>query len=239
MPSDPGEGGTAASAVPTVDSALASGGVSRIEIELFAGELVAREVQVEADDAEEKIVSPVTAIDPGQGTLTLELGGLTVSYGASTRFRTEPESHEGRETWEALVQDEIAAADLRLENQLDEPKIELYVDGDNQASARGSSELVLRVLGLSITVNGRTRLGPGDDGQPSGASVEFVGCRLGECRRSRAEAAGARRRPRVGRGDFAGRNRGEHTEDRSGRLRALESPRLRGPGREAPTERPG
>jgi len=202
LPSDPGEGGTAASAVPTVDSALASGGVSRIEIELFAGELVAREVHVEADDAEEKIVSPVTAIDPGQGTLTLELGGLTVSYGASTRFRTELESHESRETWEALVQDEIAAgrrplvearrsfagtpqspddasftaADLRLENELDEPKIELYVDGDNQASASGSSELVLRILGLSITVNGRTRLGPGDNGgtdQPSGASVEF------------------------------------------------------------------
>jgi hypothetical protein len=50
------------------------------------------------------------------------------------------------------------------------------VDGDNLLSADGTSELVLRVLGLSITVNGRTRLGPDDNGgagQPSGSSVEF------------------------------------------------------------------
>jgi hypothetical protein len=189
LPSNPGEGRTSDSAVLTVDSALGAGGVSRIEIELFPGELVAREVHVEADDAEEKIESPVTAIDPGQGTLTLELGGLMVSYTGNTRFRTGTESHETRQTWEALVQGEIAAGrrplvearrsfsgtpqspedpsfiamDLRLENELDEPQIEISVDGDNQVSAR-ASELVLRVLGLSITVNGRTRLGPDDNG---------------------------------------------------------------------------
>ena len=196
-PSTPGNGASA-SAVLTVDSALGSGGVSRIEIQLFPGELVAREVHVENDDAEEKIVSGVTAIDPGQGTLTLALGGLTVSYGAGSRFRTETESHETRAVWEALVQSEIAAgrrpliearrnasgarspddasftaADLRLERDAEEPTLELYVDGDNLAST-GGSELVLRVLGLSITVNGRTRLGPDDTGgagQPS--SVEF------------------------------------------------------------------
>jgi hypothetical protein len=200
LPSDP-EGGTSTSAVVTVDSALGSGDVSRIEIELFPGELVAREVHVEAGDAEEKIVSGVTAIDPAQGTLTLELGGLTVSYGAGTRFRTESESHESREVWEAQVQGEIAAgrrplvearrnpagapqspddpsfaaADLRLENETDEQKIEIYVDGDNLVSG-DASEVVLRVLGLSITVNDRTRLGQDDNGgtdQPSGASVGF------------------------------------------------------------------
>jgi hypothetical protein len=200
LPSDP-DGGTGTSAVVAVDSALDSGGVSRIEIELFPGELVAREVHVEADDAEEKIVSGVSAIDPAQGTLTLELGGLTISYGAGTRFRTESESHESRETWEALVQAEIAAGhrplvearrnpagapqspddpsftatDLRLENETDEPKIEIYVDGDNFVSG-DASEVVLRVLDLSITVNDRTRLGSDDDGgadQPSGTSVEF------------------------------------------------------------------
>src|SRR5687768_14452215 len=106
LPSDP-DGGSGASAVVAVDSALGSGSVSRIEIELFPGELVAREVHVEADDAEEKIVSRVTAMDPAQGTLTLELGGLTVNYGAGTRFRTESESHESRQTWEARVQAEI------------------------------------------------------------------------------------------------------------------------------------
>lgn len=200
-PSDPGNGGSSASAVVTVDSALGSGGVTRIEIELFPGELVAREVEVEDDDAEEKIVSPVTAIDPAQGTLTLELGGLVIGYGTGTRFRTEGESHETRGTWEALVQSALdaggrplvearrtpsgspqapddasfIAADLRLEDEADEPEIEIYVDGDNLVSADGTSEVVLRVLGLSIAVNGRTRLGPDDNGgsgQPSG-SVEF------------------------------------------------------------------
>lgn len=200
LPSDP-EGSTSTSAVGSVDSALAGGDANRIEIELFPGELVAREVHVEADDAEEKIVSGVTAIDPAQGTVTTELGGLIVSYGAATRFRTESESHESRAAWEALVQSEIAAgrrpliearrnpagmpqapddpsftaADLRLEDESDEPKIEIYVDDDNLVSG-GASEVVLRVLGLSITVNDRTRLGPDDDGgagQPSGASVEF------------------------------------------------------------------
>ena len=198
-PSTPGDGRATASAVVTVDSALESGGVSRIEIELFPGELVAREVHVENDEAEEKIVSGVTAIDPGQGTLTLELGGLTVSYGSGARFRTETESHETRAVWEALVQSEIAAgrrpliearrnasgaqspddpsftaADLRLESDAEEPKLELYVDGDNLAST-DDSELVLRVLGLSITVNGRTRLSPDDNGGGTGqpSSVEF------------------------------------------------------------------
>jgi hypothetical protein len=181
--------------------ALTRGGVSRIEIELFPGELVAREVHVEADDAEEKIVSRVTAIDPAQGALTLELGELIVSYGAATRFRTETESHASRAAWEALVQAQIAAggrpliearrnpadtpqspddpsftaADLRLEDESDERKIEIYVDEDNLVSG-GASAVVLRVLGLSITVNDRTRLGPDDNGgggQPSGDSVEF------------------------------------------------------------------
>jgi hypothetical protein len=200
LPSDP-NGSAGSSAVVTVDSALGSGGVSRIEIKLLPGELVAREVHVEDDDAEEKLVSGATAIDPGRGTLTLELGGLTVGYGAGTRFRTETESHQSRESWEAQVQAEIAAgrrpviearrnpagspqspddasftaADLRLENEADEPQIEIYVDGDNLAGG-DASEVILRVLGLSIVVNDRTRLGPDDNGgagQPSGASVEF------------------------------------------------------------------
>ena len=202
LPSDPGDGSTSASAVVAVDSALGTGGVSRIEIELFPGELVAREVQVEADDAEEKIVSGVAAIDPARGAVALELGGLVVTYDAATRFRTETESHESRETWEALVQSEVAAGrrplvevrrnpagapqspddasfaatDLRLGNEADEPEIEIYVDRDNLVGTDGGSELILRVLGLSITVNGRTRLGPDDKGgadRPSGTSVEF------------------------------------------------------------------
>ena len=177
------------SAAAAVDSALGTGR-SRIEIELFPGELVAREVHLEADDLEEKIVSKVTAIDPGQGTITLELGGLAVSYGSGTRFRTDDESQESRTAWEAAVQGEIAAgrrpliearrnpagspqapddpaftaADLRLESDGDEPKIEIYVDADNLESVSGASLAVLRVLGLVIEVNGRTQLGPDDHG---------------------------------------------------------------------------
>ena len=50
------------------------------------------------------------------------------------------------------------------------------MDGDNLIGADGTAEVGLRVLGLPITVNGRTRLGPDDNGgagQPSGGSVEF------------------------------------------------------------------
>ena len=200
-PSDPGTGNTR-SAATVLDSALGIG-TSRVEIKLFPGELVAREVHVEADDQEEKIVSNVTAIDPGQGTITLELGGLTVSYGAGTRFRTETESQESRGAWEAAVQSELAAgrrapiearrnpsgspqapedpgffaADLRLEGGADEPKIEIYVDDDNLESVSGSANAVLRVLGLAIEVNGLTQLGEDDDGngagQAGGSSVGF------------------------------------------------------------------
>ena len=199
-PSGP-DGTATGAAVLAVDSALGSGGATRVEIELYPGELVAREVEVENDDVEEKVVSRATAIDPGQGTITLELGDLTLSYGAATRFRTASESAESRDTWEALVESEIAAggrpviearrnpsgspqapddptfvaADLRLDGGQDAPEIEIYVDGDNLVSVDGTSAAVLRVLGLSITVNGRSRLGPDDDGagQASGTSVEF------------------------------------------------------------------
>lgn len=199
-PSAP-DGSATGAAVLAVDSALGGGGATRVEIELYPGELVAREVEVENDDIEEKIVSRVTAIDPGRGTITLELGGLTLSYGAATRFRTADESAESRDTWEALVESEIAAggrpviearrnpsgspqapddptfvaADLRLDGGQDAPEIEIYVDGDNLVSVDGTSVAVLQLLGLSITVNGRSRLGPADGGagEASGTSVEF------------------------------------------------------------------
>jgi hypothetical protein len=191
IPSDSGTGSSdERSAATVVDSALGAGrGGSRIEVKLFPGELVAREVHLEADDDEEKIVSNVTAIDPEQGTISLELGGLTVSYGTGTRFRTETESHESRGVWEASVQSELAAgrrpliearrspsgspqapgdptfvaADLRLEGDGDEPEIEIRVDEDNLESVSGNSLAVLRVLGLPIEINGRTQLGE-DDG---------------------------------------------------------------------------
>ncbi len=84
------------------DSTLGTGS-TRIEIKLLPGGLEAREVHVEADDAEEKIVSQVTAIDPVAGTVTLALGGMQVSYGSGTRFRTPSDSRVTRAEWEAAI----------------------------------------------------------------------------------------------------------------------------------------
>ncbi len=207
IPSESGSGASGQSgAVGALDRTIGSGATRRIEIDLYPGEMVAREVEVEAEDQEEKLESAVTAIDPAAGTITLELGGLVVSYGSGTRFRTERESHESRSAWEAAVQARLsaggrafvearraatgaaqapddpsfAANDLRLEDELDAPKIEIYVDEEN-LSVSDSSLARLRVLGLSIEVNGRTQLrddrgdvGNDDDGgTPSRASVEF------------------------------------------------------------------
>jgi hypothetical protein len=188
-PSDSGSDTPAdRSAVPVLDSILGLSS-SRIEIELFPEELVAREVRVDAGADEEKIISSVTTIEPGQGTITLALGGLTISYGTGTRFRTETESQESRGVWEAAVQNQLAAgrrplvearrnppaspqapddptfiaADLRLEDDADQPKVEIHVDDDNLESGSGGSAAVLRVLGLAIQVNGSTQVGGDDD----------------------------------------------------------------------------
>jgi hypothetical protein len=181
---DRGGSPTQGSAAAALELSVLAGAASRVEINLFPGELVAREIEVETEDDEEKIESRVSAIDPTGGTITLELGGLVVSYGDATRFRTEAESHGTRAAWEAAVQSELAAggrpmvearrhapgtpqapddpsfvaADLRLKDQADEPKIEMFVDDDNLESGIGDSDAVLHVLGLSIAVNGRTGL---------------------------------------------------------------------------------
>ncbi len=196
VPSDSNPGSATGSAVATVDSSLGSGGAGRIEIELFPGEMIAREVHVENGDDEEKLVSRVAAIDPGAGTVTLELGALVVSYGSGTRFRSGTESHESRTAWEAAVQSELSAgaapliearrsrpgapqapddrtfvaADLRLENDDDSAKLELYVDDDNLESS-GESSAVLRVLGLRIEVNGRTQLREDNGGDDTGLAA--------------------------------------------------------------------
>lgn len=102
----PGRGGspTQGSAAAALELSVLAGAASRVEINLFPGELVAREIEVETEDDEEKIESRVSAINPTGGTITLELGGLVVSYGDATRFRTEAESQGTRAAWEAAVQ---------------------------------------------------------------------------------------------------------------------------------------
>ena len=234
LPSDPGPGGpTDGSAVASIDSAVGSGGSARIEIKLVPGSLVASEVHLEADDNEEKIVSTVSAIDPGSGTVTLDLGGLTVAYGAGTRFRTDEESHESRTAWEAAVRGQLeagrrpliearrnpsgepqspsdptfVAADLRLENDSDEPKIEIFVDGDNLQGGSGTSA-VLRVLGLDIQVNGRTETGgPGTGGVLGRVRDDR---HLGRCRRGSPDALQRHPGPRQRRDGDQRRRRSVH-----------------------------
>jgi hypothetical protein len=182
------------------DSAL-SAGTYRIEVTLFPDGLVAREVEVEPDDAEEKIESAATAIDPVQGAITLELGGLTVSYAAGTRFRTPGERRVSRTAWEAAIQSSLAAgrrppvearrngpaspqapsdpaftaADLRIAGEQARPKIEIYVDADNlETNASPPAVAILRVLGLAIDITGATRLGRGAS-TPSTGTLEFEG----------------------------------------------------------------
>lgn len=184
------------------DSTLGTG-TTRIEIKLLPGGLQAREVHVEADDQEEKFVSTVAAIDPAAGTVTLDLGGMVVSYGSGTRFRTPSDSRVSRSEWEAAIASALGAGqhppiearrsapgsaqaptdasftanDLRLEDKTDEPKIEVYVDSDNLETVASPPPLaILRVFNIPVEITSSTELSltnPGG-GIPTG-SVEFEG----------------------------------------------------------------
>ncbi len=177
-------------------------GTARIEIEFttLAG-LVAREIEVEPDDAEEKIVSRVTAMNTTDGTLTLELGGFVVSYNSSSRFRTESSSNVSRSAWEALIAAELSggrrpsiearrdqpatpqaptvatftAEDLRLTNEIDDAKIEVLVDADNLEDVASPPPLaILRVFNLPVQIVASTRIQKILTGAPpQGAVVEF------------------------------------------------------------------
>jgi hypothetical protein len=175
---------------------------ARVEIKFTTLEgLVAREIEVEPDDDEEKIVSRVIAIDPTSGSLTLELGTMGVRYDGSTRFRTPLNSNVSRTTWEAEVIQEVDAGrfpsiearrnppsspqapsltvfladDVRITDDINETKIEVYVDRDNfTAVTNPPPEAFLTVFGLSVEILSNTRLRR--IGNPSpGVNVEFDG----------------------------------------------------------------
>lgn len=203
-----GDGATGPSQTPSFsqvlsfsefESTLASG-PRRLEIKLNPGGLTAREVDVEPDDAEEKIVSEVTAIDPAQGTVTLSLGGLRVSYGSGTRFRTPSSSRVTRAEWEAAIQAALEAGqkppvearrdqpatpqapgdasflalDLRIADRTDEPQLEVLVDDDNlEANASPPPLAILRVFGLPLEITSQTRLGRRTTGGVPTGFVEF------------------------------------------------------------------
>lgn len=185
-----------------LDSSLTSG-ATRIEIKLLAGGLTAREVHVEMDNAEEKITSQVTAIDPAAGTVTLALGGMTVSYNGSTRFRTPSRSRVTRAEWETAIAGALAAGsqppiearrnppaqpqapsdaafqalDLRLKDRTDTPAIEAYVDSDNLVSVAAPPPVaILTVFNLPIEITRSTELSlTGPVGTVPSGTVEFQG----------------------------------------------------------------
>lgn len=193
---------TTALTLSQFDSSLGAG-VTRLEIKLLPGGLEAREIEVEPDDAEEKIVGRATAIDVGTGTITLDLGGLSVRYGTGTRFRTPSDSRVTRAAWETQVANALGtgaqpliearrnrpavpqdpadasftASDLRLGSGTAEPALEFYVDGDNfEGVATPPPNAILRVLNLPIAITDNTELRlrhPGGS-VPTGA-VEFAG----------------------------------------------------------------
>jgi len=169
--------------LPQFQSGL--GEATRVEIRLLPGGLTAREIELEPDDAEEQIGSRVTAISTASGTVTLELGGLVISYGTGARFRTPQHSNVTRSAWESQVESAVAAGqlptievrrnpptapqapsnptfvalDLRLMDKPDEPKIEAYVNSSNlEAVAAPPPEAILRVFNLAIAVTSATRI---------------------------------------------------------------------------------
>ena len=188
--------------VGQLDSTIATG-PTRIEIQLPAGSMNAREVHVEAEDLEEKITSTITAIDPVAGTVTLELGGLVVSYTDGTRFRTRSESHATRAAFETAVATALAAGgtpavearrnapaqpqaptdpsftatDLRLADRNRGNKLEVYVDSDNYSTAVTAPVLAtLTVFNLAVNITDATELSDDDQpGQGDGPEGEFEG----------------------------------------------------------------
>lgn len=176
-------------------------GPRRIEVKIIPGSLVAREIEAEADDIEEKIEAQVTAIDPSAGTVTLSLGGIVVNYTGATRFRTPSDSRVSRAEWESAITSALANAqqppiearrnapaspqaptdgsftanDLRLADRTDEPSIELYVDADNLVPNAAQPPIAfLKVLGISIDITSSTEVFEGNP-DDQGGSGQFAG----------------------------------------------------------------
>jgi hypothetical protein len=156
---------------------------ARVEIKLIPGTLIAREVELERPEEmthQESIRARVTGVSAsaGSGTLTLEIGGLEVGFDAATRLRGD----DGDLSFDAFVADLEAAlaagtqpfvrakrpapaepqapddatfqaAEVRIRDEADEPKLELNLDIDNlRLNDAPPPDAVLLVLGLEIEV---------------------------------------------------------------------------------------
>ena len=168
--------------LPEFEDAMVSG-PNRVEIKLLNGTLVAREVEVKESEElfdEEEIESRISSIDPA-GSVTLSLGGgFTVAFNAGTDFEAEDGQRISMQDFITRVQDALAvgrnpaveakrnpaaapqdpsdatfiASELELDDEADDQKIELNVDGDNFASnASPPPDAILTVLGLAVELN--------------------------------------------------------------------------------------
>lgn len=169
--------------LPELDEALTAGPV-RVEVELLPGGMTAREVELElpeklmdAEEIEDRISSISVAGDDGE--LTLQSTGLTVEFNSSTRFegedrdltlaefveRVENARAAGRFPAVEAKRDPPAepqapddptfvANRLELDDEAEEPKIELNVDRDNlelnSGGANGEPDAWIHMLGLRI-----------------------------------------------------------------------------------------
>jgi len=181
-------------------------GTTRVEIKLVPGTLVAREIEIKEPEEvadREKIESPVTAVDRGVGAITLAIGDLAVTFDATTSFRAE----DGEELSSAAFLDRLEAAladgrqpaiearrpapatpqapedasflasRIELDDEADEPEIEINVDADNFVrNDTPPPDAWLRVLGQEIEIrsgDGTTELEEETDRDE--AEVEFEG----------------------------------------------------------------
>ncbi len=158
-------------------------GPNRVEIKLVNGTLVAREVEVKESEElfdEEEIESRISSIDPA-GSVTLTLGGgFAVGFNAGTDFEAEDGRRISMQDFITRVQDALAvgrnpaveakrnptaapqdpndatfiASELELDDEADDQKIEINVDGDNFASnASPPPDAILTVLGMGVELN--------------------------------------------------------------------------------------
>jgi hypothetical protein len=158
-------------------------GAARVEIKLIPGTLIAREIELERPEEmrdEESVRARVTGIaaSGGNGTLTMEIGGLEVGFDAATRLR----GTDGDLSFDAFVaaieaalaaggqpfvrakrppaaepqapdDPTFLATDIRIRDEVDEPRLELNVDLDNlRLNDTPPPDAFGLVLGLAIEI---------------------------------------------------------------------------------------
>lgn len=176
---------TSSTTLPAIEAAATAAPV-RIEVKLFGGgpPWIAREVELEADDGdEEKLESRIVAADESAGTITLALGDLTVALDRVARFRTEGSSSVGRDAFFARVETALAngrrpgvelrrpvpaepqapsdpdfrPTDVRLDDEADEDRLEITVDG-RHVTVTGTGSGALTILGIEVVVDATTEI---------------------------------------------------------------------------------